>query len=31
MKVNFQIIHLFGNNMNLKENLLSYLKETFDD
>jgi len=31
MKVNFQIIHSFGNNMNLKENLLSFLKETFDE
>jgi len=31
MKVNFQIIHSFGNNVNLKENLLSFLKETFDE
>ena len=31
MKVNFQIIHSFGDNMNLKENLLSFLKDTFDE
>lgn len=31
MKVNFQIIHSFGDNLNLKENLLSFLKETFDE
>lgn len=31
MKVNFQIIHSFGDNMNLKDNLLSCLKETFDE
>lgn len=31
MKVNFQIIHSFRNNVNLKENLLSFLKETFDE
>jgi len=31
MKVNFQIIHSFGDNVNLKENLLSFLKDTFDE
>lgn len=31
MKVNFQIIHTFDGNVNLKENLLSFLKETFDE
>jgi len=31
MKVNFQIIHSFDDNVNLKENLLSFLKETFDE
>ena len=31
MKVNFLIIHSFGNKINLKENLLSFLKETFDE
>jgi hypothetical protein len=31
MKVNFQIIHSFGDNMNLKENMLSFLKDTFDE
>ena len=31
MKVNFQIIHSLGDNLNLKENLLSFLKETFDE
>ncbi len=31
MKVNFQIIHSFGDNMNLKDNLLSCLKEIFDE
>ena len=31
MKVNFQIINSFDDNVNLKENLLSFLKETFDE
>ena len=31
MKVDFQIIHLFTDDENLKENLLSILKETFDE
>jgi len=31
MKVNFQIINSFDDNVNLKEYLLSFLKETFDE
>lgn len=31
MKVNFQVIHSFDDSVNLKEKLLSFLKETFDE